>query len=212
MNNDMLGSKIYPIALFFVGIMYRTFGFQVRKFGRGILTNGGSKELFVLNNSVDKTVSELENTNDLEFYHRLRSCKDGYIAQHINHALDILNDAIRLYGPKQLFSSYNGGKDADVIMHLLRAAMAKYSFDTGKKSNLELIYFVNEDEFVEVEQHINRSEQTFGLNILRYNCSIVQGIKLHVDSMPQDSVPAFVLGTRKGDPNCGLQETFTPSR
>jgi hypothetical protein len=24
--------------------------------------------------------------------------------------------------------------------------------------------------------------------------------------------PAFILGTRKGDPNCGNQETFAPSR
>lgn len=84
--------------------------------------------------------SSITNMNDhynnhyidsLQFYHTLRNCKDQYLSQHINHALDVLTDAYRLYGSNYLISSYNGGKDADVIMHLLRAVAAKYSFDHG---------------------------------------------------------------------------------
>lgn len=33
-----------------------------------------------------------------------------------------------------------------------------------------------------------------------------------MDRKPGDVAPAFILGTRKGDPNCGDQETFAPSR
>ena len=34
--------------------------------------------------------------------------------------LQVLRDSLRLYGPDQLIGSYNGGKDAVVIMHLHR--------------------------------------------------------------------------------------------
>ena len=42
-------------------------------------------------------------------------------------ALQVLADALRLYGPECVYGSYNGGKDAVAIMHLLRAAIAHYS-------------------------------------------------------------------------------------
>lgn len=67
----------------------------------------------------------------LELFKNIRECKDGYISARLNAAVDVLIDALRLYGSDQLFSSYNGGKDAVVIMHLLRAAAAKYSEDCG---------------------------------------------------------------------------------
>lgn len=78
------------------------------------------------------SLSEIQEKQDfhetsLSLYDKLRECKDGYISSRVNSALDILYDALRLYGPDQVFSSYNGGKDAVVIMHLLRAAVAKYS-------------------------------------------------------------------------------------
>jgi hypothetical protein len=69
------------------------------------------------------------------------------------HALEVLMDAFRLFGsvatlglvpvvppnpspnfpftcsirPENVYGSYNGGKDAVVIMHLMRAALAQYS-------------------------------------------------------------------------------------
>jgi hypothetical protein len=75
---------------------------------------------------------ESAHKESLQFYHSLRDYKDSYISSQINSALDTLLDALRLFGPSHVFSSYNGGKDADVIMHLLRAAIAKYSDDHGK--------------------------------------------------------------------------------
>lgn len=193
-------------------------------------------------------------TNSLEFYHVLRNCKDGYIAQHINHALDVLTDAYRLYGPDHLISSYNGGKDADVIMHLLRAVSAKYSHDniinnidssnSSSNHSSRLVYFAIEDEFDEVIQHIGFTKQLYHLDIVQYDCGIIQGLKMHVENMNNNYKnintnnkgnddnsdngdddnnnqvhsrgriipgPAFILGTRKGDPNCGDQQAFTPS-
>ena len=149
--------------------------------------------------------------DSLAFYHALRDCTDGYIAQHLNSALDAITDALRLYGPELLLSSYNGGKDADVIMHLLRAVAAKYADDNGVKFRPKLVYFAIEDEFDEVIEHIDYTRQLYNLDIETYECGIVEGLKRHIDSMGNKAAPAFILGTRKGDPNCGNQETFVPA-
>jgi Phosphoadenosine phosphosulfate reductase family len=110
----------------------------------------------------------------LALYEKLRSCNDGYIAAPVNSALDILMDALRLYGPKQLFASYNGGKDAVVVLHLLRAATAKYSQDIGKVCKPKLIYFAIDDEFPEVVDHINDSEKMYELDLERCEVGIMK--------------------------------------
>jgi hypothetical protein len=110
----------------------------------------------------------------LSFYHTLRRCQDTYLAQHINTALDVLTDACRLYGMDNLLSSYNGGKDADVIMHLLRAVAAKLESDSGRPHTPKLVHFVIEDEFPEVIDHITLTEKRYKLDIKRYDCGIMQ--------------------------------------
>lgn len=169
----------------------------------------------------------------LDFHDKLRACKDEYISHHVNTALDVLSDALRLYGPQHLLSSYNGGKDADVTMHLLRAAVAKYSANAGVIRRPKLVYFAVEDDFPEVIEYITYAESLFDLKVQRYDCGIVevrlllnvtkkilvkysfptQGIKRHSDECEVPGVPpAFVMGSRKADPNCESLETFSPSR
>lgn len=115
-----------------------------------------------------------QHQDSLAFYHTLRNCKDDYISKHINSALDILVDSFRLYGPRHLISSYNGGKDADVVMHLLRAVAAKFSFDKGATISPKLVYFAIEDEFSAVVDHIKFTQQLYGLDISKYDGGIVQ--------------------------------------
>lgn len=146
----------------------------------------------ITNNNTTETIDNIDHIiltqqKSLEFYKTLRNCKDNYISNHVNNALDILSDALRLFGPTQLFSSYNGGKDADVIMHLLRAVSAKFEDDLNTKSNdgnsnpndyltcrPKLVYFAIEDEFDEVMRHVHQTEQLYGLEVIRYDCKIVE--------------------------------------
>ena len=60
-------------------------------------------------------------SQDLILYHKLISCEDPSLSAAINSSLSILQDAFRLYGPSNVVASYNGGKDADVVMNLMRA-------------------------------------------------------------------------------------------
>lgn len=112
--------------------------------------------------------------DSLALYEKLRSCNDAYMSKQLNSALDILSDALRLYGSEQLFASYNGGKDAVVVLHLLRAVAAKQTADTGVQCRPELIYFAVKDEFPDVLVHIDETEKQYQLNLRKYEAGISQ--------------------------------------
>lgn len=72
-----------------------------------------------------------ENLDSFRLYNHLRDDTTQYflppdLFSKIQTALDIIEQGIRLYGPSRIFASYNGGKDAVVIMHLFRAALANF--------------------------------------------------------------------------------------
>lgn len=52
----------------------------------------------------------------------------------------------------------------------------------------------------------------YDLELSRYNTGFVEGLKQRMAEGGGDKCYGFVLGTRKGDPNCGVQTSFTPSR
>jgi len=145
----------------------------------------------------------------LDLYHRMRACRDTYISGEINRALDVLADAYRLYGARAVFCSYNGGKDAVVVTHLMRAALARHCVDIGCIHRPRVIYFSHDKEFSEILSLIQETTEKFDLELITYDCGFVEGLTQQVE---KEGVPtAFVLGTRKGDPNCGSQQFFTPS-
>jgi 3'-phosphoadenosine 5'-phosphosulfate sulfotransferase (PAPS reductase)/FAD synthetase len=153
-----------------------------------------------------------------ELYLALRntSATDPKLGTAIHSALDVLDNTLRLYGPDNVYSSYNGGKDAVVIMHLLRASVAKYSKETGVTHSPLLVYFAVNDEFPEVINYIEETEELYGLRVQRSNSSIIKGLNEIIQAKKETGGDhqqhlAFVLGTRKGDPNCGDQSFFSPS-
>ena len=55
--------------------------------------------------------------------------KDLQLAKDVHGALDVLGQAARLYGASAVVTSFNGGKDAVVILHLTRAALAHHAMN-----------------------------------------------------------------------------------
>eukprot|EP00752_Nemacystus_decipiens_P013632 g12085.t2 len=147
----------------------------------------------------------------LNLYHKIMAHEDPKLKEALESAMQVLRDSLRLYGPDQLIGSYNGGKDAVVIMHLQRAAVAKYSVEKGLAFRTKLIYFENDREFPEVEELVNDNEERYDLELARYGTGFVEGLKQRMEEGGADKCYGFVLGTRKGDPNCGVQTSFTPS-
>ncbi len=86
----------------------------------------------------------------LELSDQIAACKEKHLATALNSSMSILCDALRLFGPEKVTPSFNGGKDAVVVMHLFRAAMARHSLQTGTIYRPNAVYFNISGEFPEV--------------------------------------------------------------
>jgi FAD synthetase len=129
----------------------------------------------------------------------------------IQRALDVASGACRLYGHgARVFASFNGGKDAVAVLHLLRAALAGYCVRHSLPlARVRCVYFEDAREFGEVTEFVNRTAETYDLDMVRFDCGFADGLTQLVER--ESGGLAFVLGTRRGDPNCGEQEHFCPA-
>ena len=114
----------------------------------------------------------------IDLYERMSSCTDSFIAPMLTSALHDLEMAYRLYGPHCMVGSYNGGKDACVIFHLMRAVHAKYCRDTlemQSESKGEImiprprvIYFQHPDEFPPVTTLLEDTVVKYDVEMLAF--------------------------------------------
>ena len=171
--------------------------------------------------SVHAGWSQAQFQEGLDLYKIFMECKDSYVAPLIQDALAHLDHAYRLFGPQSVVCSYNGGKDAVVILHLTRAAAAHY-YDTNKEKRPErprVIYFDHKEEFSEILELLHDTVNDYDLDMIAFDeaISFGEGLQILVDN---NVVPgtrdhrlpcSFVLGTRSTDPNAGNQGHFAPS-
>ena len=166
--------------------------------------------------------------DSLDLYDRFVQCTDTYVAGPIKSALSCLDHAFRLYGPSSVICSFNGGKDAVVILHLVRAAYAAY-YKQQQSADIScliiqprVIYFDHADEFPEILTFLHEQVRQFDLDMICFEqgTKFQDGLKVVVDcnrildSKTNLSVKlplACVLGTRITDPNAAGQQQFAPS-
>ena len=125
---------------------------------------------------------------------------DTSLGRAIKHALAVLTDAFRLYGPTEVVTSFNGGKDAVVILHLARAALAAHNEGSGSSSacRLRIIFFEMDEEFPEVDAFVRDTIRRFDLDLTSYTSGFSDGLR---QCIATHGSRAFVLGTRSTDPN-----------
>ncbi len=165
----------------------------------------------------------------LEKYEAFVSCTDSYIEPFIQDALHTLDQSYRLYGPESVIGSFNGGKDAVVILELMCAAHANYfrslegrGEGKAQPTRPRVIYFNNKLEFPEVYDFVQHTVKEYDLDMLAFEEGIgfVGGLEMLVKrnylisnglEVSRTHPMAFVLGTRAADPNAGKQGSFAPS-
>eukprot|EP00629_Pelagomonadales_sp_RCC1024_P006649 CAMPEP_0119259998 /NCGR_PEP_ID=MMETSP1329-20130426/590_1 /TAXON_ID=114041 /ORGANISM="Genus nov. species nov., Strain RCC1024" /LENGTH=240 /DNA_ID=CAMNT_0007259411 /DNA_START=230 /DNA_END=949 /DNA_ORIENTATION=+ len=147
-----------------------------------------------------------------ELHAAFSACGDAHLKSKIDGSLHILGDALRIFGSDAVYASFNGGKDACVVLHLLRAARHAHP----EAETPRVIYFDASDDFDAVRAFV--AEQCdaavaageFEVSPVEEDLGYVDGLKgLVAAARPRPL--AFVLGTRVGDPNCGEQKAFEPS-
>ncbi|KAG8461354.1 hypothetical protein KFE25_010541 [Diacronema lutheri] len=172
--------------------------------------------------------SEAAFARALGLHARFAACECPRLGPPLRRALEIFADAFRLYGADGVLGSFNGGKDAVVIFHLMRAALAHHQQgladrETSAPGQLppaplrakpQLIYFHDAREFGEVEDFVAAAVADADAQLHTYEGGIVEGLRAHIDAQKaagRTAAFAFALGTRQGDPNCKGQTAFAPS-
>jgi molybdenum cofactor synthesis domain-containing protein len=175
------------------------------------------------------TWDESTATRYRELHAAMRACKDYDIKPLLDEALDCLRDAIRLYSADAMLCSFNGGKDATVILHLFCAALAAAAASdeaddittTPPMYRPRGVYFDSPNEFPEVLCFTQDTVRDVDMDMLAFchGTSFVDGLtRLTVAHNGGDGGGrrccrplAFVLGTRESDPNAHGQGLFSPS-
>lgn len=139
----------------------------------------------------------------LQLYGRLTADDvPAFLKRPVREAMASLEAAVRLYSKDSLLLSFNGGKDATVVLHVARAVFAAKGLGPPR-----CVYWVEKERFAEVHDFVMATVEQHALPLLTYTCSFGEGLR---DCVETHGVASVVLGTRQSDPKAQNAE-FEPS-
>lgn len=140
----------------------------------------------------------------LELYAQIEGANaPPLLRQPLRQAVEAIQAALRLYGPERLLLSFNGGKDATVLLHLARAVYAHAGLAPPR-----CVYWDDDACFPQVAAFVEDAVQRYSLPLLRYSCGFTDGLR---DAVDRHAMAAVLLGTRTCDPNGVGADAFQPS-
>ena len=92
----------------------------------------------------------------------LSSPSSSSCRQHIAKSINLIIDTLRIFGGSSVAISFNGGKDACVILYLLIAALqSPRTKETPKMlgNEIKIVYFDHELEFTEMTNFLGTNCQ-----------------------------------------------------
>ncbi|OAQ62352.1 FAD synthetase [Pochonia chlamydosporia 170] len=136
-------------------------------------------------------------------------------------SIEIVEEALRRYGPDELSLSYNGGKDCLVLLVIILACLPAL-YDPSIQTNgtdglvsknppptIQALYIAPPDPFPEVEDFVSSTTKEYHLDLTRYALPMRQALEAYQADKP--AIKAIFMGTRRTDPYCEFLTGFSPT-
>ncbi|RIA89860.1 hypothetical protein C1645_771250 [Glomus cerebriforme] len=132
------------------------------------------------------------------------------ISEKITHALDVMEESLKRYGPNGVSLSFNGGKDCVVLLHLFAAVYYKYFQDSDDEiPNIQALYITSPNPFPEVEEFVKECIDRYCLDLITIEGDMKPALEKYLEQRP--GVKAILVGTRRNDPHGGKLAEFSPT-
>jgi FAD synthetase len=131
--------------------------------------------------------------------------------QRFQKSIGIIRDTLRLYEqPGTIALSFSGGKEACVLLYLLRYYILKTSDGRTdlRDSSIRIMHFSDPNEFPEVIAFIDAISSSLGMDIIRLAASYKAGMQELVECY---GVRVVLMGVRRCDPYMTDVGSFEPS-
>ncbi|KAF9195646.1 3'-phosphoadenosine 5'-phosphosulfate sulfotransferase [Haplosporangium sp. Z 11] len=162
---------------------------------------------------------------------KLKCDRDQECWKSVRHAVEVIEEALRLYRPQEISLSFNGGKDCTVILHLFVAVLYKMhgseldgsSTSTASSDTLQQqqhpsrhsqrypipsIYVTDENPFGQVERFVDDEIERYNLDLIRIPGPMKKAL-FEYKALKND-IMAIMVGTRRDDPHGGPLKPFSP--
>ncbi|ORZ05693.1 hypothetical protein BCR41DRAFT_312085 [Lobosporangium transversale] len=152
--------------------------------------------------------------------------RDYQCWKSVRHAVQVIEEALRLYGPQSISLSFNGGKDCTVILHLYIAVLYKVQGAQMSQSPVQSslpdastriqlhspipsIYVTHKNPFGQVERFVDDEVERYNLDLVRIAGPMKRALEEYHEL--KGEIEAIMVGTRRDDPHGGPLKAFTPT-
>mmetsp|Transcript_106771 Transcript_106771/g.297180 ORF Transcript_106771/g.297180 Transcript_106771/m.297180 type:complete len:303 (-) Transcript_106771:244-1152(-) len=133
---------------------------------------------------------------------------EGFVAALSRSSAACRRGALLYPASEELAVSFNGGKDACVVLYLWLAALAAADAQDGRGGRLQVVYFDPLDEFVRVQSFVDWVVHSLNL----HKITIQRGsFKEGMEDLVARGIRTVVMGQRRNDPWMAGVSAFTPS-
>ncbi|CAB1098848.1 unnamed protein product [Ectocarpus sp. CCAP 1310/34] len=161
------------------------------------------------NDQIDDNRSRLLHALDKTY-----TAATGDFELKLSQSLDVVRRALNDFGGETgrgLAISFNGGKDACVVLYLLLFVLAErdelWRLTSSASKHIPVVYFEKE-EFPEIDAFMQQVSETYQFEFQRYSKSYKDGMQ---DLVESHGIKAVIMGQRRGDPWTEDMEWFTAS-
>ncbi|KAF9201572.1 FAD1 flavin adenine dinucleotide synthetase [Haplosporangium sp. Z 27] len=167
--------------------------------------------------SQEGQLSEIANqTQDITSNIKLLHERDQQCWKSVRHAVQVIEEALKRYGPQGISLSFNGGKDCTVILHLYVAVLYKLhgaEFEKAQQNYyhhpIPSIYVTHKNPFGQVERFVDDEIERYNLDLLRMPGPMKKALEEY--NALKSEIKAIMVGTRRDDPHGGPLKPFTPT-